>query len=92
MARLSDGYRTVDIELRTWDSEKNEFTPDWSNDFFNIGNLFYDADEDAYLVKNVYYCIEQAQDWKYGVGDFYCDDLTQEEIDARMIWIDGDVE
>lgn len=92
MARLTDGQRIVDIMMRIWDPYKNDFTPDWSNDFFQVGTLPYDDEEDAYLVKDVEYCIDQAENWKYGVGDFYNDDDTQEELDNRMIWVDGDVQ
>ena len=67
--KLYDGNKMVDIQMNNWTG--NDFTPDWSNDFFDAGNLPYDEELDAYMVEDVDYCIEQAMDWKNADGDFY---------------------
>ena len=68
MARLTDGKKIVDITMQVWAYE--QYSPDWSNDFFAVGRLKYDDLHDAYVVKDVDYCIEEALNWKYGEGDF----------------------
>jgi len=60
MAKLTDGKRTVEIRMMVWTG--NGYTPDWSNDFFDVG-LLHMNDNDAHIVEDVEYCIEQAQDW-----------------------------
>lgn len=70
--KLTDGRKTVEIRLCVW--ENGGYTPDWSEDFFNAGALQYDEDRDAYIVNDVNYCINQAQDWKDSTGDFSCDE------------------
>ena len=67
--RLVSGNRMVAIEMQTWDGR--QYTPDWSNDFFEVGNLKYNEDLDAYEVEDIDYCIDQANDWKDKKGDFY---------------------
>ena len=74
MARLTDGKKTV--EIRMYGTNAVE----WSDDFFEVGNLEYDEGKDAHVVSDVDYCIEQAIDWKNGVGDFYNPDA---EVDAE---------
>lgn len=68
MTKLTDGKKTVEITMKMW--KYGQYTPDWSNDFFEVGGLEYDEELDAYKVNDVDYCIEQAEDWKNGVGDF----------------------
>lgn len=69
MTRLTDGKKTVEITMRTW--ENGNYTPDWSNDFFSVGSLKMDWEKDAYIVDDVDYCVEYACEWEEGVGDFY---------------------
>ena len=38
--------------------------------FFEAANLPYDEESDAYIVKDVNYCIDQAYDWQNSEGDF----------------------
>lgn len=65
MTRLTDGTRTAEITINEWDG--SEYTPDWSNDFFEVGNLplvwVGAIDGEAHKVEDVDYCIEQANDW-----------------------------
>ena len=51
MTRLTDGNRTIEIELCIWNGEG--YDPDWSADFFNVGSLEYDDDAEAYVVDDV---------------------------------------
>ena len=75
--RLTDGKRTVQIEMRTWTG--SNLTPDWSEDFFNAGLLQRNPDTDAYCVNDVDYCIEQANDWANQEGDYRDDGLPPAE-------------
>lgn len=77
MTRLTDGKRTIEITMATWDG--SGWSPDWSVDFFECGGLEYDDESNAYTVDDVNYCIEQAQDWKNGNGDFRDERLDREE-------------
>lgn len=86
MTRLTDGKKTVEITMRNWDG--NGWTPDWSRDFFATGSLHYDADSDAYTVQDVDYCVDQAMDWRNGVGDYYDDggaDVEDRRVDVDYI-------
>lgn len=63
MTRLTDGTRTVEITMQVWNG--TQYSPDWSNDFFEIGSLPYDSDKNAYVVDDVDYCIDEASDWEH---------------------------
>lgn len=94
--KLVSGNRMVAIEMQTWDG--NQYTPDWSSDFFEVGNLNYNKDLDAYEVEDVDYCIDQANDWMYKEGDYYGEEdadgiervTTVEELDFPAITKDGE--
>lgn len=62
MAKLTDGKKTVDIEMKLWKGFCSGYDPDWSNDFFEVGQLPYDEEKDAYIVEDVDYCVEQARE------------------------------
>ena len=81
MTRLTDGTKTVEITMNNWDG--NGWTPDWSNDFFEVGGLEYDEETDAYKVQDVDYCVEQARDWEQGIGD-YADDGAPDIEDRNV--------
>lgn len=75
MTRLIDNNKAVEISIREWDEENTQYGPDWSADFFEVGTLeSIDAPEldcdPAYIVADVDYCIEQANDMVAGIGDF----------------------
>lgn len=59
--KITDGKRIVEIRMMVW--ENNNYSPDWSEDFFNAGTLNYDDETDAYAVADIDYCVEQAQEW-----------------------------
>lgn len=94
--KLVSGNRMVAIEMQTWDGR--QYTPDWSNDFFEVGNLKYNEDLDAYEVEDIDYCIDQANDWKDKEGDYYGEEdadgiervTTVEELDFPAITKDGE--
>ena len=71
MVTLIDNNKAVDISIREWDEETSQYSPDWSDDFFDVGRLkTIDVPDPAYIVEDVDYCIEQANDMVAGVGDF----------------------
>lgn len=75
MTILIDNSKAVEISICEWDDESHEYGPDWSADFFTVGNLeSIDGPEPdcipAYIVEDVDYCIEQANDMVAGIGDF----------------------
>lgn len=71
MVVLIDNNKAVEISIREWDEEKPGYGPDWSADFFEVGGLeTVDNPEIAYIVDDVDYCIEQANDMVAGEGDF----------------------
>ena len=84
MAKLTDGKRTVEILMMTWTG--TGYSPDWSNDFFAVGTLPMSEDE-TYIVQDVAYCIEQAEDWKHQRGD-YADDGLPTADDRYVDYVD----
>ncbi len=71
MTILIDDSKAVEISIREWDEENTQYGPDWSADFFEVGGLkTVDDPEFAYIVEDVDYCIEQANDMVASVGDF----------------------
>lgn len=67
MIKLTDGKRTVSIEMMEW--QDGGWLPDISRDFFDVGGLPFDEETETYTVPDVEYCLDQANDWKYGLGD-----------------------
>ena len=59
--KLTDGKFVVDIRMVVW--QGTSYSPDWSNDFFEAGSLPFDEECEAYVVEDVDYCIDQAQEW-----------------------------
>lgn len=66
--KLKDSNRIIEIRMCIWDGA--QYSPDFSNDFFEAANLPYDEEADAYIVKDVNYCIEQAYNWQNSEADF----------------------
>lgn len=83
MTRLTDRTKTVEITMTVW--EYGQHSPDFSGEFFEIGGLDYDDELDAYIVKDVDYCVEQAHDWQKAEGDFYESDPT--DLDDRCVFV-----
>lgn len=85
MARFTDGKRTLEITMKVWNG--NSYDPDWSNDCFGVGALEYDEERDAYMVEDVEYLAEVAQDWERGEMEGE-DEVSEEEIENRKVWIE----
>lgn len=81
--KLYDMSKMVDIQMSSWTG--SGYTPDWSIDFFEAGNLRHDETTDIYMVEDVDYCIEQAEDWRNAEGDFYEPDADPEEVANRRV-------
>lgn len=74
MVVLVDNNKAVEISIREWDEENSQYGPDWAADFFEVGLLKPVEDEElTYVVDDVDYCIEYANDMVAGVGDFAAD-------------------
>ena len=84
MTRLYDGNKTVEISMSNWTGDG--YTPDWSADFFEVGCLRYNEDLDAYEVKDVDYCVNQALDWESNKGDYLDYDADPEEVESRNVY------
>lgn len=39
MVTIIDNNKAIEITIRDWDEENTQYGPDWSDDFFEIGNL-----------------------------------------------------
>ena len=89
MIRLTDGYATVTVEMKTWDEHNQCYTPDRAPEFFDVGGLPIDFDKRAYLVDDVNYCIDQARDSMLHIGDFY-DGFPGTTGDT--LFVDGDID
>lgn len=79
--RLTDGKKTVEITMTKWNG--SGWDPDWSADFFDAGTLKYDQDKDAYVVDDVDYCVEQAEDCIACRGD-YADNIPDPDAEVRV--------
>lgn len=75
--KITDGKKTVEIRMMTWEDDRSGWTPDWSLDFFVAGALPYDDETDTYTVEDVDYCIEQAEDWAASRGDYQGDEPNE---------------
>lgn len=67
MTRFFDksGY-TLEIEMSDLCSQNA-----WEYDFFEVGGLQYDDDRGAYMVEDVGFLADRADDYMLGRGDFY---------------------
>lgn len=61
--KLTDGKKTIEIQMKVWDKYNGGYGPDWSRDFFDAGCLPHDEETEVYTVQDVDYCIEQANEW-----------------------------
>lgn len=89
MIRLTDGYATVTVEMKTWDERNQCYTPDRAPEFFDVGGLPTDLSTQAYKVGDVNYCLDQARDSMLHMGDFY-DGFPGTPGDT--LFVDGDIE
>lgn len=84
--KITDGKRTVEIEMKVWDDTSNNYSPDWSNDFFVAGTL-ETTEDGAHIVDDVQYCIDQAEDWGAKRND-YSDVPEREENEERAVFVE----
>ena len=84
MAKLTDGKHSVDIYMGYWLGD--HYTPDFSDDFFEVGGLQMD-EYGSYVVEDVDYCIGQAEDWCEGRGDYYGAEDDDPHFDDRVIGV-----
>ena len=89
MIRLTDGYATVSVEMKTWDERKQRYTIDRAPEFFDVGRLHIDFETRAYKVDDVNHCLDQARDSMLHMGDFY-DGLPGTPGDT--LFVDGDID
>ena len=82
--KMTDGRKAVEIILRACMGDY--FAPDMSNDFFDVGGLRTTFDDvigdDVYMVDDVEYCIDQANDWANYRNDYH--DPLAKEFDAEI--------
>ena len=71
MSIYTDGKRTVEITMQVWNGSQGG--PSFEMDFFENGGLPYDEEINAYVVDDVEYLIDQANDWQQGIGDYQDD-------------------
>lgn len=84
MTKLTDGKKTVEITMANWTG--TDYTPDWSDDFFEVGGLKLAEDCESYIVNDVDYCVSCAQDWEDGHWDGD-EDADPDEIESRCVTI-----
>lgn len=88
MTRLIDNNKAVEISIREWDEENTQYGPDWAADFFEVGGLETVSEPElAYIVDDVDYCIEQADDMVAGEGD-YSDCEPQPMLEVLVVDLD----
>ena len=75
MTKFTDGKKTVEIRMRVW--QDGRWSPDWERDFFEVGGLPFDDEAAAYIVDDVDYLVDQANDWHEGIGDYQDDEEGQ---------------
>lgn len=86
MIRLIDDSKVVEISIREWDDEGSQYGPDWSADFFGAGGLkSVEGEELAYVVDDVDYCIEYANDMVNGEGDFAGEPQPGQFVDVTVL-------
>lgn len=84
MTRLVDSKcLPVNIEMHVWNG--SSWGEDLSNDFFCVGSLPYSNEFDAYVVPDVCYCTEYAEDWEAYIGDFF-DPIEKSDRLVHWFW------
>lgn len=87
MVKLIDKNKAIAISINEWDEEAQQYGYDWAADFFEVGALEHldGTDPDAYIVDDVDYCIEYANDMVAGVGDFAGDPQPNQFVDVTEL-------
>ena len=82
-AFTDDGKTVVQIGLYEHSVDSIFQRVDFSCDFYEVGSLPYDEKIGAYVVDDVNYLIEQAEDWLNQRGDFR-DDIVPEGKERKI--------
>ena len=86
MIRLIDNNKAVEISILVWDEESMQYGSDMAADFFGVGGLKTVSEpEFAYVVDDVDYCIEYANDMVSGEGDFAGDPQPNQFVDVTVL-------
>lgn len=89
MARITDGKRTIELEMREY--SYGNWSPDLSNDWLVTGLLEYDDENEVYILDcTMEDVIDGAMQWKYHSGDFEGCGEPSEDPDDFGVWIDGE--
>lgn len=84
--RLIDNNKAVEISIRAWDDESSQYGSDWAADFFEVGFLKpVEGEESTYVVDDVDYCIEYANDMVTGEGDFAGEPQPNQLVDVTEL-------
>ena len=79
--KLRDANFKINLFMRNWTG--NGWSRDLSEDFFEAGGLPVD-ENGFYLVNDVQYCVDQAEDYRMGRGNFFgCG--KQESLDVMAV-------
>jgi hypothetical protein len=68
--------RTATITIREWDPDREKWSPDWSQDYYEVGQLPYDEGHNWYLVDDVAYLAEYAKE-----------EFADDAVDVSVDWI-----
>lgn len=82
--KLTDGKKTVEIKMYYYDGKSGSLGADWSGEILYDGRMEIDEEAEAYVVDDVDYCVDYAEDWENCRGDFYEDSEDSEELDRIL--------
>lgn len=96
--RVTDKKVIADIRMNNWDTDNTSYTPDWSNDYFTAGALHYNAELDAYEIReneSVQDYVDSAEAWANGEDESDTDyryevgeEAFREDVDNRRWDVD----
>ena len=76
--------KTIELEMRVWNGF--DYDPAFEDEFFDVGGLEYDANEDAYIVEDVEYLIDSPWTGRTAArsGEEYPEDLCRPALEDRL--------
>lgn len=78
MTRFTDGHRTALIEMQVWHNDN--CSPDLSQDILADAIHGFSFEHDAYLVNDLDWLVDYANEWLNHTGDFYYDDPAEKRL------------
>lgn len=78
MTRFTDGHRVALIEMQIW--KDDHASPDLSQDILADAITGFSFENDAYLVNDLDWLVDYANNWLNFKGDFYYDDDHEERL------------